>query len=321
MSDTRSGAGSDAGSEELCGEDAWIADALRAFPAGAATVLGPGHDAAAVRAGADGVLVVAKDVLVDGVHFRLDECGPALAARKALAVNLSDLAAAAAVPVGFLVGAVLPRPADRTLFDALMAGFAAASETFDCACLGGDTNSAESPLVLSVTVLGRPGPGGVLSRSGARIGDLLSVTGPLGGSGHGRHLTFRPRLREAQVLAGAGIPHAMMDLSDGLSRDLPRLCRASGIGALVFAEDLPIHSDTGGASTRTPLERALHDGEDFELLVAHAALEEDERAALAADGVTLHTIGRCTEADDGVRLSVGGQTVRIEPAGWDHVSA
>jgi len=303
----------------LTGEDAWLASALRAFPAGPFTVLGLGHDAAAVRVGGEGVAVVTKDVLVDGVHFRLDECGPVLAARKALAVNLSDLAAAAAEPVGFLVGAVLPRPASRHLFDALMQGFAEAARELDCACLGGDTNSADGPLVLSVTALGRPGPAGVLSRSGARVGDVLSVTGPLGGSGHGRHLTFTPRVREALALARHRVPHAMMDLSDGLSSDLPRLCRSSGVGALVHTEALPVHADTGGASTRTPGERALHDGEDFELLVAHAPLDETARAALAGEGVVLTTMGEVLAPADGILLATGSIRRPLEPGGWDHV--
>ncbi len=303
----------------LVGEDAWLGRALRAFPVGPETVLGLGHDAAAVRAGDDGVLVVAKDVLVDGVHFRLEDCGPSLAARKALAVNLSDLAAAAAMPVGFLVGAVLPRPAERQLFDDLMEGFADAAAEFGCTCVGGDTNSAEGPLVLSVTVLGRPGPAGVLSRSGGSVGDLLSVTGPLGGSGRGRHLTFTPRIAEAQVLARLGIPHAMMDLSDGLSRDLPRLCRASGVGALLAAERLPLHEDTQAASTRTPRDRALHDGEDFELLVAHAALDDAQREALAAAGVTLYPIGRVVAPESGVRIRIDGEALPLEVGGFDHL--
>ncbi len=305
---------------ELEGEDAWLADALRAFVPGGDTVLGLGHDTAAVRLGADGTAVVAKDVLVDGVHFRLQECGAALAARKALAVNLSDLAAAAAEPVGFLVGAVLPRPAQRDLFDALMAGFAAAADEFDCVCLGGDTNAADGPLVLSVTVLGRPGPLGVVSRAGARAGDVLSVTGPLGGSSHGRHLRFLPRVTEALALAREGVPHAMMDLSDGLSRDLPRLCRSSGVGALVEAAALPLHADTDASATRAPLERALHDGEDFELLVAHDELSPGLRATLASAGVGLTAIGRVVPESEGIYVETDGVLQPLRAGGWDHVS-
>ena len=303
-------------STPLRGEDAWLADALAGFGCGEEVVLGLGHDCAAVHAGDP--VVVSKDVLVDGVHFRLTQCGPAAAARKALAVNLSDLAAAAAVPVGFLVGAVLPRPADRSLFDGLMAGFRRAAETFGIVCLGGDTNTADGPLVLSVTVLGRPGPAGVLSRTGAQVGDVLSVTGALGGSDAGRHLTFEPRLDAAQVLARLGVPHAMMDLSDGLARDLPRLCRASGVGAIVEAEALPAHTDAQATADRSVLDRVLFDGEDFELLLAHAPVSATAQAELAAHDVRLHPIGRIVAGED-VRLRQRGTLGPWPVGGWDHL--
>jgi len=303
------------------GEDAWLAAALRAFEPSADTVLGIGHDVAAVRVGTEGVAVLAKDVIVEGVHFHLAECGPEAAARKALAINLSDLAAAAAVPVGFLVGAVLPRPASRALFDGLMRGFADAAHAFACPCLGGDTNAAEGPLVLSVTVLGRPGVMGVVSRAGARVGDLLSVTGPLGGSLAGRHLVFEPRTAEAAALADAGVPHAMMDLSDGLSRDLPRLCRASHVGAALVGERVPIHPDATGEGSRTPLEQALHDGEDFELLVAHAPLDEAARRILAGAQVRLTEVGRVVAAEEGVTIVVDGQRAPLAPRGYDHLTS
>jgi thiamine-monophosphate kinase len=271
--------------------------------------------------GADGVAVVTTDVLVDRVHFDLADCTPEAAARKALAVNLSDLAAAAAHPVGFLVGVVLPRPPDRGVFDGLAQGFADAARELRCPCLGGDTNVADGALALSVTALGRSGPRGVLSRSGAQVGDELSVTGPLGGSRQGRHLTFRPRVDEALRLAAADVPHAMMDLSDGLSRDLPRLCRASGVGARIEADALPVHPDARSApGSKTPLDRALHDGEDFELLVAHAPLDEAARRALAKDGVQMIRIGEVRPEGDGVRLVGDGRAEPLEPRGWDHIA-
>ncbi len=297
-------------------EDAWIAGAAQRFAPSADVVLGIGHDAAALRLAPDGVAVVAKDVLVDGVHFDLAACGGAAAARKSLAVNLSDLAAAASVPAGFLIGVVLPHPADRALFDALADGFEDASRAFRCPCLGGDTNVADGPLVLSVTVLGAPGPMGVVSRTGAQPGDVLSVTGPLGGSRSGRHLTFTPRLREAAVLARLGIPKAMMDLSDGLARDLPRLCRASGIGARIDADLLPVHADV--RDSPDALEHALGDGEDFELLVAHAPLQDDIRTTLDEEGVSLHAIGAATDEGD-LRLLQKDGTSAWPDGGWDHI--
>lgn len=294
-------------------EDRWLADALADLPAAAAVRLGPGDDAAWL-AGDEAGVVVTTDALVDGVHFELASCGAAAAARKALGVNLSDLAAMGATPLGFVVSAVLPRPVERALFDGLMAGFRREAARHACALLGGDTNVAAGPLVLAVTALGRPGPGGVVTRAGARVGDVLSVTGPLGGSRDGRHLRPEPRLAEGLALARAGLAHAMMDISDGLSRDLPRLARASGVGATIDAAAVPIHADAGG-----DLARALHEGEDFELLVAHAALGPEDRAVLAEAGVVLHAIGR-VEAEAGVRLRSGDGTQPLPARGFDHLA-
>jgi thiamine-monophosphate kinase len=320
----------DGGQQPSEGEDEWVGGLLARLPAHRALRVPPGHDCGAVSLGAgagDGPLVVGTcDVLVDGVHFELARCGAAAAARKAVLVNLSDLAASASVPVAFWAGVVLPRGADHALFAALAEGFADVSREADVACAGGDTNVADGPLTISVTLLGRPGPMGVVTRAGAAPGDVLSVTGALGGSLDaslgGRHLSFTPRVREALALARHSVPHAMMDLSDGLSRDLPRLCRASGVGARVRRDDVPVHPDASraGGDARSPLERALHDGEDFELLVAHAPLSEDTAAALRAEGVALHEIGRVVGPEEGIRLELPGRaTAPLVAKGYDHL--
>jgi thiamine-monophosphate kinase len=302
-------------------EDAWVAGAVARFGPHPFLV-GPGDDCAALRLEGADALVVTTDVVVDGVHFVLRECGPEAAGRKALLVNLSDLAAAGAVPLGFEVGVVLPRGTPREAFDRLVDGMASAATRWSCPCAGGDVNVADAPLTIAVTAFGRPGPMGVVTRAGARAGDVLSVTGPLGGSLAGRHLDFVPRVREALALARRGVPHAMMDLSDGLSRDLPRLARRSGVGAEVAGDLVPVHADAARAPPpgRTPLEHALHDGEDFELLVAHAPLADATRRALEAEGVVLHEVGRVTEAARGIRLVVGGAAEPLAPRGFDHVA-
>jgi thiamine-monophosphate kinase len=301
-------------------EDAWIAAVSRRFGASPRVLLGPGHDAAVVAF--DGREVVLKtDTVVDGVDFRLEACGPRAAGRKALAVTASDLAAMAATPRACVVSAVLPPGVTFETFDGIAAGLADAAEETGCEVVGGDTSVAPGPLVITVSAIGEPGPAGVVGRRGARPGDALSVTGALGGSILGRHLTFRPRLAEAQVLASERIPRAMMDLSDGLSTDLPRLCAMSGVGADVEAARVPIHPDAvraGGA--RSPLEHALHDGEDFELLLAHAPLEVEALAALAARGVTLHRIGTVTAAAGEVRLLRDGRATPLERGGYDHLA-
>jgi thiamine-monophosphate kinase len=301
-------------------EDAWIAAAGRRFTASPRVLVGPGHDAAVVAF--DGREVVLKtDTVVDGVDFRLAECGPQAAGRKALVVTVSDLAAMAAVPRACVVSAVLPRGVSFETFDGLAEGLALGAAETGCEVVGGDTSVADGPLVLTVSAIGEPGPHGIVRRSGARPGDELSVTGPLGGSLLGRHLTFTPRLAEAAALAAARVPHAMMDISDGLSTDLARLCAMSGVGADIEAARVPIHPDAVRAGgPRTPLEHALHDGEDFELLLAHAPLDEATRAALAAQGVTLWRIGKATGARGEVRIVVDGRATPLAPGGYDHLA-
>lgn len=306
---------------DLEGEDRALAEVFAVLAGEVAPrfEVGPGHDCAVLALPSPRV-VVTTDVLVDGVHFDLATCGPEAAAAKSLLVNLSDLAAAAAVPLAFEVGVVLPRVRDADLLLRLARGLAAVAARYDCPCAGGDTNVADAPLTLAVTAFGSVGAGGVVTRSGARVGDVLSVTGKLGGSGAGRHLACVPRLAEARALVARGVPHAMMDLSDGLSRDLPRLCRASGVGAEIVAERVPVHPDARGAgSAAAALAAALDDGEDFELLLAHAPLTVVDRSGLEAAGVTLIEIGRVLAAEHGVRLRTAQGVGPLVARGFDHL--
>jgi thiamine-monophosphate kinase len=300
-------------------EDAWLRAVASRFPAGPRVVAGIGHDAACVRLdGRDAVLKT--DAVIDGVDFRLAECGAEAAARKAIAVTASDLAATASHPRAALVAVALPRDVDCATFDALARGFAAAAKEVGCDLVGGDTSTYAGPLAITVSLVGEPGPMGVVLRSGALPGDALSVTGPLGGSILGRHLTFSPRLREALLLAERRIPHAMMDLSDGLAADLPRLCEASRCGADVEAERVPIHADARRVpGAGTPLSHALSDGEDFELLLAHAPLSDADLSDLAARGVVLHRIGTVTAEPGRLRLLEGGVAGPFPRGGFDHL--
>lgn len=301
-------------------EDAWLAEAFAGLLPGPRVRLGMGHDAAVLRH--DGRDVALKtDAVVDGVDFLLDACGPAAAARKAVAVTMSDLAAVGAVPRAILVSAILPRGVAWTTFQALARGLVDAAAEFGADLVGGDTSVADAPLSLSVFATGDLLPGGPVGRGGARAGQVLSVTGPLGGSIFGRHLTFRPRFDASAALVSRGIPAAMMDLSDGLSRDLPRLCRASGVGADVDPAAIPVHEDVARhGDGRAPLEHALHDGEDFELLLAHDPLPPALDAQLRAAGVRLHPIGRVTATAGVVRLLGKDGPLPLVPGGFDHLA-
>jgi thiamine-monophosphate kinase len=300
------------------GEFAFIDWLRRRTPAAKRVLLGPGDDTAVLSWPAGPDCLVTTDMLLEGSCFVLAEAGPRRVGRKAMAVNLSDIAAMAGVPVAAVVSVGLPRRGGRALAEELYLGLREVADAFDTAIIGGDTNSWDGPLVISVTLLGEATPRGVVRRSGARPGDRLLVTGPLGGSITGKHLDFTPRVREALQLHAAAQLHAMIDISDGLAADVYHLCQESGCGAVLRAEAIPI-SDAARMMNdeRSPLEHALGDGEDFELVFAAAAAEA--RALLQRQpiaGVTLVEIGECVE--QGLWLEQHGVRVPLAPHGYVH---
>ena len=248
-----------------------------------------GDDAAVLRPPAMRRTVITVDMLTEGVDFILGpDCTPRQVGHKALAVNLSDLAAMAARPEAAVVAVCLPRSAGASLAEGLHEGLAALALEFDVALAGGDTNAWDGPLVISVTAVGSVPPGQAWRRSEARPGDLIVVTGPCGGSLLGRHLRVQPRCRAALEIAGRLTVHAAIDISDGLSLDLSRMMTASGAGCQVDLPAVPIHEDAvrmsrdqpDAGSRRTPLDHALADGEDFELLLA---MPPDDAQRLVCD--------------------------------------
>jgi thiamine-monophosphate kinase len=271
-------------------------------------------------------LLVTTDMLMDGRHFRLAGDGAEAVGYKAMGVNLSDIAAMAGVPRAALVSVALPRGEAVAIAQALHAGLRGMADRFDVDLVGGDTNAWEGPLVVSVTVLGEATPRGPVRRSGARPGDVILVTGPLGGSLYrGRHLRPEPRVREALALLGAATLNAMIDLSDGLSADLAHILDESGgLGAILDATAIPIHVDAidqsqGQADGLTPLDHALQDGEDFELCVVCPA--DDARKLLASPpaGTVLYRVGEVT-GEPGLRIrTLDGNLSKVEPRGFDHL--
>lgn len=242
----------------------------------------------------------ATDMLLDGVHFHIDQCGARAAGRKALAVNLSDIAAMAGTATVAVVSLALPRAnAGMRIADEAMQGVEDLARSFDIAIAGGDTNAWDGPFAINVAVLGVPHPRGSVTRAGARPGDLVMVTGSLGGSIHGRHLSFVPRLREAWQIHDEYGLSAMIDLSDGVASDLRHVLNASRCGAILDRQAIPIHDDVQHVrEAKDPLTHALSDGEDFELcftLPAPAARRLQEHL-----GLTLPTtiIGEIVAGDE-----------------------
>ena len=262
--------------------------------------------------------LITTDMLLEGSCLRLAEAGARQGGRKAMAVNLSDMAAMAGRPVAAVVAVGLPRTGGRELAEELYLGLRDVADAFATAIAGGDTNSWDGPLVIAVTLLGEATPRGAVQRGGARPGDWLFVTGPLGGSILGRHLSFTPRVREALELHELVDLHAMIDISDGLSADVNHLCEESRCGAVLRADHIPVHDDAQQLHDGlSPLQHALADGEDFEL--AFAVSPEDGQRLLQSQpiqGIRLSHIGEFVE--QGLWLEENGQRRALEPAGYVH---
>ncbi len=286
-------------------------------------VLGAGDDAAVIQLTEGKQLVATTDMLMDGVDFRIGEHDPEQIGHKALAVNLSDLAAMAARPVAALVSLCLPQSGGEVLAKQLYAGILSTAAKFGMSIAGGDTNSWQGPLVINITALGEVAPGQEWRRSGARPGDLILVTGTFGGSILGSHLFFQPLVSEALWLAEHLSVHAAIDVSDGLSLDLSRLAEASGVGACVKLDQVPV-SELARLLTEqrgdgvTPLEHALGDGEDFQLILA---VDADDAETFFKQypqwRERLTSIGRFS-ALQGLWSIDGSELNPLAARGWEH---
>ncbi len=303
---------------------------------------GPGalallDDAALLDPPAGRTLVLAADAMVAGVHF-LPEDPADTVGRKLLRVNLSDLAAMGAAPLGYLMTVAFPHgTADAWIAD-FAAGLALDQAMFGLMVLGGDTVATPGPMSLSLTIIGTVAPGGALTRAGARAGDDLWVSGSIGDGMLGLavlrgrladsadgHLARRYRLPEPRLALGQrlqGLAHAAMDVSDGLVQDLGHLCRAGGVGAVLEAGLVPLSAAASGLVAAEPglLARCLTGGDDYELLFAAdpAAAPAIQAAALTA-GTPATRVGRfiAGAAHVTVRDRQGGD-MSLPKGGWSH---
>lgn len=280
-------------------------------------VAGPGDDCAVVRTTSGDLLLLTVDQAVEGRHFA-PGTPVDLVARKAVARSVSDIAAMAGRPRWGLGTGLLPETYAEA--DALFDAMARWARHWGCPLVGGDIatwgRSNDGRLALTVAVVGEAHAArGAVRRSGARPGDGVYVTGAIGGSlASGRHLRFEPRLREAWALAAAlgDALHAMIDLSDGLGIDAARLAAASGARVRLEAGRIPLHTGAG------PWQRAIADGEDYELLFAAA---DGARVPAEAAGTAVTRIGTVVEGSGCVVVDQSGAETDASRAGWDHGSS
>lgn len=291
--------------------------------------VGPGDDAAVVRLAhrADGV--VTSDLLSDGVDFELGRVSPRRIGHKALAVNLSDLAAMAARPVTAIVSLLLPRDGAAELARELYEGILPLAASHNISIAGGDTNTWNGKLAISITAIGETTEHGSLLRSGAKPGDRILVTGRFGGSILGRHLDVEPRVHEALWLNAHHELHAGIDCSDGLAHDLWQICEASDCGAVVNLDQIPIADEARHLEIEQPergsaLEHALRDGEDFELILAVPPLtatqliEHQPLRSIEGEPVLLTDIGEFIREPGFWSIEQGQERSTFSPQGYEH---
>ena len=326
---------------ELC--EAGASDAL---PGPRKIALGIGDDAAAWQPSRSHLSVITTDALVDGVHFRSDLMDAGAIGHRAMAANLSDVAAMGARPVLATVALGVTPQATEAWILACYRGMSALATAHGARIVGGDITSSPA-ISLALTVVGEVSRTRMKTRAGGRAGDVLAVTGPLGASRAGLELVRRaegavvpddldaevravaeaafarptPRVREGRFLAASAYVRAMMDSSDGLSTDVARLARASGCGATL--DDVPVHLAAYAVAEAVgddPARYALDGGEDFELLVAVAprAFEHLSGTFALAFGAPLLRVGRL-DAEAGLRFASDGDVRELVAAGYDHL--
>jgi thiamine-monophosphate kinase len=302
------------------GEDeitAWFAQQRRLpgedFP------IGVGDDMAEIRLSQAATVLVTTDMLLDGVHFNLKKASVKQVGYKAMAVSLSDCAAMATVPVGAVVSVALAKGFGEEQLKELHGGIVEAGDKYGCALVGGDITSwrGDEPFAISVAMLSRWGATEPIRRSGAKVGDAICVTGALGGALVSKHLEFEPRVAEALKIAAMVSLNAMIDISDGLSSDLNRICKASGVGAVIDSNGIPISDE--GQKTKDPLDSALNNGEDFELLFTLGEEQCEKLLKLWDGGVSITRIGWVTESGK-MEIKLPDRRVQdLEVRGYEHL--
>ena len=304
-------------------------------------LLGIGDDCAVYKTGPNRVSLITTDTMVEGVHFDLAWHPPLELGRKAASVNISDIAAMGGQPRFALLSLALPPTFESQWLDAFMAGFLAVLAEHGVTLIGGDTVQSGHEGVLSVTVLGEMAEAELITRKGAKPGDVILVSGFLGEAAAGlalcrlglahdsswqslvaAHLDPVPQVALGRALAVSGLVHAMQDISDGLATDLAHICTESRVGAVVAAEKIPLSPGLHRAAKtcgQSPLDWALAGGEDYQLLFAAGEQQVAPLRELIREktGRELFVVGRIVEGQ-GVFLEEAGQRREISYRGYEH---
>lgn len=332
------------------GEDALVKNIARMFGAPRGRLIkGIGDDTSVSAQKGGSALLVTTDILVEETHFKRSCSPPYLLGRKALSISLSDIAAMGGKPLLFFVSLALAPSTTKKFIDELYKGLGDVARRYGCSLAGGNTAKSEGPFMVSTTVLGEAPFDEVVYRKGASSGDLVFVTGTVGGSALGlktllshegapmrrlpwgesvkKHLDPVPRLEAGRALAKAGLPTAMMDISDGVALDLKRLCVESGKSAVISLSSLPVSDELkayGEKTGKSPLlDFALTGGEDYELIFTSPETNLRKIAALSKRlGVPMTPVGKIRgKRKDGSVVTVlgeDGEPLKLKRLGFEH---
>ncbi|HHT9136607.1 MAG TPA: thiamine-phosphate kinase [Candidatus Wunengus sp. YC60] len=288
-------------------------------------ILGIGDDCAAIDVSSDRLCLITTDMLVDGTHFDLEKCTVRDVGRKAIACSISDVAAMGCQATVAVVSICFPNHSTERFARKLYKGIWSIADKYNIEIVGGDIISGDCPLCINVTMLGRDDGLKPIRRSGARVGDMILVTGTLGGSLLGKHLHFKPRLKEGLILNKNFTIHAMIDISDGLTADLNHVLEESHVGAVLYEDQIPISEAAVKMSKETgkiPLYHALSDGEDYELLMTLSKGQAKKilESPLFTKG-TFSCIGEVIK-NSGIQMKfLDGSVRRIKPRGYEHLKS
>lgn len=291
------------------------------MPSSPAVIVGAGDDAAVlVSPKKDRNVLLSCDTVVEGIHFA-SGTEPGRVGRKAVAAALSDIAAMGGIARAALVSISLPPGTDLSYVEGIYRGIAGLAGEYGVGVAGGDTVRSLSGISITVSVIGEVEESCLALRSGAKIDDAILVTGWLGGASMGKHLDFEPRMKEARFLVENFNVHSMIDISDGLASDLMKVADASGVGVRLLEKRIPFSPSIAGLPPGEGLERALNEGEEFELLLTMERMESRKARALFDERfpIPLTRIGDVTDIRGPIVVQRKDGSFRsVEPGGYDH---
>ena len=289
-----------------------------------AVVVGIGDDAAVIRWDANKFILFTTDSLIEGIHFSVELLSPYQIGEKAMVVNLSDIAAMGGIPKYALASVALTPETSVTFVNELYRGIVETAAKFAVSIVGGDTVRSPKNAVISISLLGEVTEEFLVCRSGAKAGDRIFVTGHLGAITaarlSGKYISPPFLINEGREIIKKFKPTSMIDISDGLSSDLLRICEASGVGAKIYEEAIPISEEAAVAAKKigkTPLKLALEGGEDYQLLFTAAARKNE---SLFLPGVSVSEIGKISKKKELLLIDAKGNSRQLLPRGYNHFS-